>query len=462
MAFNGSGTYSLPAGNPVVTGSTISSTTHNNTNSDIATALTNCVTRDGQSPATANIPMGGFKHTNVANATARTEYCSAGQAQDNTFDWLTGVAGTNTITATGPIGLSAYATGQCFRFTSAGANTGATTLNINSIGAKAITKYGTTALASGDIPSGAVIEVVYDGTQFQLVGNGLTTYAPLASPAFTGTPTAPTAAQGTNTTQIATTEFVQKAYGPVGAFRNLQASAIGTNANVSVSADEIVTEDANNTYLTLRSVSLTINTAASGANGLDTGTLAGSTWYSVWVIAKADGTQAGVISTSATAPTLPAGYTFKARIGWTRTDGTANKYPLSFKQYGRRVEYVVASGSNVAAGIQMASGVAGSVTAPTWVGVATANYIPSTAARIAGLVSLSTANNATCMLAPNNSYGAYNSTTNPPPYSTNPSTATYGGVLCFPFDMALESANIYWASAVAGNSLFVTGWEDNL
>lgn len=33
--------------------------------------------------------------------------------------------------------------------------------------------------------------------------------APLASPAFTGTPTAPTAAAGTNTTQLATTEFVQ-------------------------------------------------------------------------------------------------------------------------------------------------------------------------------------------------------------------------------------------------------------
>lgn len=36
-----------------------------------------------------------------------------------------------------------------------------------------------------------------------------TSRAPLASPAFTGTPTAPTAAVGTNTTQIATTAFVQ-------------------------------------------------------------------------------------------------------------------------------------------------------------------------------------------------------------------------------------------------------------
>lgn len=39
----------------------------------------------------------------------------------------------------------------------------------------------------------------------------LTTYAPLASPALTGTPTAPTAAAGTNTTQVATTSFVNTA-----------------------------------------------------------------------------------------------------------------------------------------------------------------------------------------------------------------------------------------------------------
>lgn len=41
--------------------------------------------------------------------------------------------------------------------------------------------------------------------------NILAAKAPLASPAFTGTPTAPTPASGTNTTQIATTAFVQSA-----------------------------------------------------------------------------------------------------------------------------------------------------------------------------------------------------------------------------------------------------------
>jgi hypothetical protein len=42
-----------------------------------------------------------------------------------------------------------------------------------------------------------------------LGGNLANTYAPLASPTFTGTPAAPTASGGTNTTQVATTAYVQ-------------------------------------------------------------------------------------------------------------------------------------------------------------------------------------------------------------------------------------------------------------
>ena len=48
------------------------------------------------------------------------------------------------------------------------------------------------------------------------VASDLAAYAPLASPALTGTPTAPTATGGTNTTQIATTAFVQAAVGDAG------------------------------------------------------------------------------------------------------------------------------------------------------------------------------------------------------------------------------------------------------
>lgn len=151
------------------------------------------------------------------------------------------VTGTDTIVGTATPAISAYAVGQRFSFVAAGANaTTAVTLNIGALGAKAITKLGATALAVGDIPLGAVVEVVYDGTQFQLtnlvashaaladqatnatnaatatnalsLGGALAnTYAPLASPALTGVPTAPTAVAGDNTTQLATTAFVTAA-----------------------------------------------------------------------------------------------------------------------------------------------------------------------------------------------------------------------------------------------------------
>ena len=175
MARNGSGTYNLPAGNPVTTGTTISSTWANNTLADMATALTGSVASDGQTTPSANLPMGTFAHTNVGNATVRTMYASAGQVQDGVITYLTSVAGTDVITATAAVGMAAYATGQRFTFIAAGANTGAATININSIGAKAITKNGATALGAGDIVSGSAVQIFYDGTQFQLASSATST-----------------------------------------------------------------------------------------------------------------------------------------------------------------------------------------------------------------------------------------------------------------------------------------------
>jgi len=62
--------------------------------------------------------------------------------------------------------------------------------------------------------NGLVADAINDGTTTvapsqNAVFDALATKADLASPALTGNPTAPTASQGTNTTQIATTAFVQ-------------------------------------------------------------------------------------------------------------------------------------------------------------------------------------------------------------------------------------------------------------
>lgn len=281
------------------------------------------------------------------------------------------------------------------------------------------------------------------------------TVAAVDSEAFTGTPTAPTAAVGTNTTQLATTAFVQGQIATVqGAFKNLQASSTGLNANVSITIDEIVVENSSNIYQVLRSVSLTVAGTAVGANGLDAGTIAASTWYSLWVIWNG-ATTAGLMSTSATAPTLPGGYTHKARIGWVRTDGTANKYPLSFKQYGRSVQYVVATGSNLAALPIMASGVQGNLNTPTWVAVAVGAYVPVTTSKISVLMRQGSN---TSMLAPNSSYGQYLSTTNPPLGMVSGSAVASDIVTT----MVLESTNIYIAGDNTGSLWACSGWEDNL
>jgi len=65
MSRNGSGVYSLPAGNPVVTQTTISSAWANNTMNDLAAALTDSVAADGQTPMTGNLDLNTHKAVNL-------------------------------------------------------------------------------------------------------------------------------------------------------------------------------------------------------------------------------------------------------------------------------------------------------------------------------------------------------------------------------------------------------------
>jgi hypothetical protein len=70
----------------------------------------------------------------------------------------------------------------------------------------------------------------------------------------------------------------------------------------------------------------------SGNGGLDTGSVAASTWYHVFVIMRPDtGVVDILFSTSATAPTLPTNYTHKRRIGSFKTNGSSQI--IAFKQF---------------------------------------------------------------------------------------------------------------------------------
>ena len=67
----------------------------------------------------------------------------------------------------------------------------------------------------------------------------------------------------------------------------------------------------------------------SGGGSLDVGAIAVNTWYHVHLISSADGNTVDVLlSLSATAPTMPAGYTARRRIGSLRTNGASQITPF--------------------------------------------------------------------------------------------------------------------------------------
>lgn len=90
--------------------------------------------------------------------------------------------------------VPALTTGVSVFFNTANANTGASTLNVNGLGVKNLTKKGATALVSGDIlASPAIYEVRYDGTQWEVLnpstsaGGGTVTSIATTSPITGGT-----------------------------------------------------------------------------------------------------------------------------------------------------------------------------------------------------------------------------------------------------------------------------------
>jgi hypothetical protein len=243
--------------------------------------------------------------------------------------------------------------------------------------------------------------------------------------------------------------------GTVSSYVNLAITAEGLDATVDISADEMIVKTAAGLAQLLTNVSLSGDLSTSGANGLDTGTVATDTWYAVYVIYNptAD-TAAALFSLSATAPTLPTGYTYARRVGWVRTDDTSG-YPLRFAQIGARAYYQPAGGTNLTAYPQMASGVAGSVTTPSWVAVSVLAYVPPTAPIIRPMVYCEYAD---AIAAPNDTYGGVSDYTNPPPIVGN-GTQYAGGT--YSSDLVLESTSIYWASNDAiKTALVCLGWED--
>ena len=124
MSRNGSGTYTLPAGNPVVTGTVISTTWANNTMNDLASAMTDSVAADGQTPMTGPLNLNSNKVINLANGVLTGDAVNFGQFSTPTFSGAvtcsstlsvagdTTMAGNLSVNSTGQLKIPSGTTGQ--------------------------------------------------------------------------------------------------------------------------------------------------------------------------------------------------------------------------------------------------------------------------------------------------------------------------------------------------------------
>src|SRR6266850_2285176 len=101
-----------------------------------------------------------------------TEYKADYQSSVLNVNPLSGVAGTNTVTASGNPTITALQAGQISSFVPANSNSGGVTLQIDATTAKSVLKKsasGLVALTANDLVALCEAVVIYDGTQYQLI-----------------------------------------------------------------------------------------------------------------------------------------------------------------------------------------------------------------------------------------------------------------------------------------------------
>jgi hypothetical protein len=91
--------------------------------------------------------------------------------QNDEANYAASTTAANTYTATLAPAPTAYTTGMRVSIKFTNTNTNAATINLNSLGAKSIVTISGSALAGGEIASGMIADLRYDGTNFQLLNN---------------------------------------------------------------------------------------------------------------------------------------------------------------------------------------------------------------------------------------------------------------------------------------------------
>ena len=177
---------------------------HDTHDQDLATGINQAINKDGSNAFTGAANLGSQKITSLADGTAHTDGVNAGQIQDGGLIFQatdSGSANTYAIALTPAV--TAYVAGQVFHFKAANASSGASTLNVNALGAKNIKKKNDQDIAAGDIEQNAIVSVIYDGTSFQMLSQLGTSAGSMSSFTLTGDSGSNQTVEDGNTVDIA-------------------------------------------------------------------------------------------------------------------------------------------------------------------------------------------------------------------------------------------------------------------
>jgi hypothetical protein len=208
----------------------------------------------------------------------------------------------------------AYFEGMTIRFRPTNANTGGSTVNVAAVGVVSILKEdGVSALSPGDLTTANDVECRYD------IGAG-------AFLLKAGSPDATKTSKGI--LFLGDQRII------------LSNNGVDPNNDIDFTVGRFTFDDGTGQAISNSYTKQLDATFVAGNNQgmLDTGTKAIDTWYHCFAIYNpTNGLRDYLASTSATSPTLPAGYTKKRRIGAIRTDGSNNIIP--FFQYEKWFQY---------------------------------------------------------------------------------------------------------------------------
>lgn len=290
-------------------------TDHDLHDEDLAGAIEETLHRGGQNSPTTHISWGGFRITVLGSPTARGDAANAGYVQDGGSTWAGTSSGTAAVqTVNLSPAITAYSVGQMFHFRAGFNCPGAMTLNFNGIGAGAVQRFPGTDPLSGDFAVDDIVHVTVIATTpvfvLQDVRHAVRAIAEAVTPKIKGL-------RGGEDVDTEHDIYTEGGW----CWDSTYTSRMVLSAQMTKQID---------------------NSWAVGddAGGIDTGSVAADTWYARHLIKNpTTGVVDVLLSLSATAPTLPSGYTLFRRIGWHLTDGSANL--ISVLQDGDRFNYRV-------------------------------------------------------------------------------------------------------------------------